>query len=89
MPAKTPAAVLTEFLSTVKGTRRCSVCRNPAIAEIVEAHLDKLRDGETSVTLRYVHDRLLLELGGPKSWETIHSHSRRCLRRDPSTGEEL
>lgn len=82
---------LKEFLEEAKVHRHCSVCSDIAVSRVIEEHLDLLRDGETVISLRYVHEHFILANypTAPKTMDTIRKHVRKCLKRDPKTGEEL
>jgi hypothetical protein len=81
---------LEDFLVRRLEQHRCIVCKHDEVSEIIEAHLDKLQSGETLVPLATVHSGLILPaFGVPKCMDTIRSHVRCCLKRNPATGEEL
>ncbi len=81
---------LKEFLDNAETGRRCVVCRHEEVADIIEAHLDLLKSGKSKISLSQVHSGLILPAYGvPKGMDTVRSHVRRCLKRDPATGESL
>jgi len=81
---------LRKFLSNAPVRRGCSICANEELTATIDAHLDMLRDGETSISLSYVHEHFIIpEFGKPLSYDTIRAHVRRCLKRAPATGESL
>ena len=92
MARKTPEQKLQEFLEKEEAKKQlqsCVVCANETVREIVSLHLDKLQRGDTTITLSHLHKNLLVELGGPKSYEVVKRHVRKCLKRDVRTGEAL
>lgn len=82
---------LEEFLAKVPGGHRCKVCAASEVDAIIVAHLDKLAAHETVITLRYIHQNLLVPNypDAPSAADTIRNHVRRCLNRDPKTGKAL
>ena len=81
---------LEDFLSNRLENRRCCVCKHDEVSEIIEAQLDRLRDGVSAVSLAVVfHGLLLPTFGVPQCMDTVRNHVRRCLKRDPATGESL
>lgn len=89
---KKPEDRLDEFLAAEQRKlqlQRCRVCANEDVRAIVSAHLDKIFEGETTITLAHVHRNLLVELGGPKSYEAVKRHVKQCLNRNVQTGEAL
>jgi hypothetical protein len=89
---KKPEDRLAEFLEAEEkklAMKRCGTCSHEPTREIVSAHLDKLQMGETTISLSYVHANLLVDMGGPKNYESVKRHVRQCLKRDVRTGEPL
>lgn len=82
---------LEDFLESRKGAgNRCVVCRHENVSDIIVAHLDLLESGGSLIPLAVVHTGLILPVYGvPKCMETVRTHVRRCLKRDPATGESL
>jgi hypothetical protein len=88
----TPQEQVKLFLADVAEERRCSVCRNEALAIAIRYFLDlkaKKEEGAEHVAFTWFYrEKLQPEFGGPAE-RTARDHVRLCLRRDTETGEKL
>lgn len=93
MPKSRKKTSLTEFIQKAEKERRqsmCACCKNKELAEQLEKFLIAKAAGESSLSLHWAHDRWLVpEYDAPHSYSAILRHVRRCLKRDPKTGEKL
>ena len=84
---------LDQFLEEVAAAApqtRCVCCNNAELAAVIVEFLDKLKNGETSVTLGYFHQHYLVPRFKKPKWAcSVRDHVRCCLRRDCKTGEPL
>ena len=70
-------AALAEALAHA-GRRRCAVCRNPAVAEVVRRWLDALAGKGVGFQLERLGPALEVDLGVYHSRTTLGRHIRRC-----------
>ena len=81
---------LDDFLAEPTKPIRCFCCKNSELNATIVAYLDKLRSGQTRVSLTRLHQGYLLpNFGGPKHVTSVANHVRSCLSRNPMTGESL
>lgn len=83
---------LDKFLADAQEQKQmssCLVCSNKEVSDVVSAFLGKVYEGTTSITLFYLHEHMLRQMGGPRAYETIKRHVKVCLGRDPRTGKAI
>jgi hypothetical protein len=80
-----------EFIQEAnKKNNRCSYCRSEELSQAVADFLDMKRDGETHLSMNFIFQNYLVpKLGAPKTWSSLVSHIRNCLKRDHLTGDVL
>jgi len=70
--------------------QRCRCCHNAGVRKAIDAFLDELKAGRTSISLSYLHSHFLLpEFGEPRAYNSLRGHVARCLKRDYRTGRRL